>query len=211
MFESVLAKVGLSPNEAKIFEALLNVEKASVSVLAVKAKVHRRNVYDSISRLVEKGLVTEVMIKTEKFYRAMDPKQLLVLLKDKEDAVNQVMPEMVKRFQKVETKEYAHVYKGVAGFRNYLQDILKLPDGEECYYISAKLGWFDPRLKHVLPRFKKISKQKKLVHYHLFTHEVVDDYPEILEELTAMGAVYKILPKEYSTPSAVDIVGNQTG
>jgi sugar-specific transcriptional regulator TrmB len=157
---------------------------------------------------VEKGLVTEVIIEGEKFYRVMDPKQLLVLLKDKEDAVNQLMPEMERRFQKVETKEYAHVYKGVAGFRNYLQDILKIPDGTECFYINAKLGWFDPRLKHVLPRFQKISKQKKLVHYHLFSHDVKDN-PEILKFLREMGAVYKFLPKEHAAPSAIDIVGDR--
>ncbi len=170
--------------------------------------MHRRNVYDCINKLVEKGLINEIFIEGEKYYKAVHPKRLLALLQDREAAVDAAMPEMMRRFQKVEAEEYAHIYKGVSGFRNYLQDILDLPDGEACYYIGAKLGWFDPRLKYVLPRFKSISKQKKLIHYHLFDKEVQERYPEMLKELKEMGAVYKILPKEYSTPSAVDIIGD---
>jgi len=45
MFEQILQKLGLSPNEAKIYETLLSLGSANVSTIAVKSKVHRRNVY----------------------------------------------------------------------------------------------------------------------------------------------------------------------
>lgn len=208
MFEEVLRKVGLTPNEAKLYEALLHTEKANVSTLAIKAKVHRRNVYDCINKLVEKGLISEIIVEGEKFYKAVHPQHLLALIKEKEDVVATALPAMVQRFQNVETKEYVSVYKGVAGFRNYLQDILQIPDGEDCFYVGAKLGWFDPRLRHLLPRFKKISREKKLMHYHLFDKEVEEKHPEIIQELVSLGAPYKILPKKYSTTSAIDIFGD---
>ncbi len=208
MFEQTLAIAGLSPNEAKIYEALLGTEKANISTIAIKAKVHRRNVYDCINKLVEKGLVSQVVVKNEKYFKASNPKQLLELIKDKEDAINNSLPDMLSRFQQIETKEHIYIYKGVSGFRNYLQDILELPDGEMCYYVGAKLGWFDPRLKHFLPRFLKISKQKKLKHFHLFDHDVPIKHPEIIQQLKEVNSPYKILPKEYSTNSAIDIFGD---
>ena len=57
MHEDVLKEVGLSTNESKIYETLLRLKEASIEVIAAKSKVHRRNVYDSIAKLLEKGHV----------------------------------------------------------------------------------------------------------------------------------------------------------
>ena len=56
MYEELLREMGLSPNEARVYEALLKTGEASVQTIAIKSKVHRRNVYDAISKLMEKLL-----------------------------------------------------------------------------------------------------------------------------------------------------------
>ena len=92
------------------------------------------------------------------------------------------------------SKEQAYVYKGVQGFRNYMQDILDV--GEDGYYIAAKGGWFDERLANYRTSFMSESKKKDLTHYHLFDYEMKEKMPEVLK---STGFTYKILPKEYST------------
>ncbi len=57
MYSEILETIGLSPNEAKIYETLLSTGETSVSEIATKAGVHRRNVYDALNRLVDKALV----------------------------------------------------------------------------------------------------------------------------------------------------------
>lgn len=53
---AILEGLGLSPNEAKIYETLVLRGESSVSDIAVAAKIHRRNAYDAIERLIDKGL-----------------------------------------------------------------------------------------------------------------------------------------------------------
>ena len=85
MYEELLREIGLSKNEARVYEALLQAGEASVQTISLKSKVHRRNVYDSLSKLLEKGLASEVFIKGEKHFKAINPRRLLELLKEKEE------------------------------------------------------------------------------------------------------------------------------
>jgi len=204
MFERVLEVLGLSPNEAKIYEALLNTTSANVSSIAIKSKVHRRNVYDSLNKLIEKGLVSELILNNEKHFKAVDPKRLMGFIKDKEEILQGELPEMEKRFQKLSTKEQAYVYKGIQGFRNYMQDILDA--GEDVFCIGSKDGWADKRLAPFTARFYTEFHKKKLKVYNLFDHEMAGEVPEFVQKHKIPS---KILPKDFSTNSAIDVFGDR--
>lgn len=202
MYEELLREIGLSPNEARIYESMLQLGEASVQTISLKSKVHRRNVYDSLAKLSEKGLASEVFIGGEKNFKAINPRRLLELIKEKEERINKVLPDMQTVYEAVEEKEEAYIYRGIEGFKNYFEDILKT--GEDVYFIGAKAIWLDPRLKHYLPRFQRERKRLGIKFHHLFDHEVKKQIPEILE---FVGKPYKFLPKKYSSPTMIDIFG----
>ncbi|MBT4446808.1 TrmB family transcriptional regulator [archaeon] len=203
MYEELLREVGLSQNEARVYEALLQIGESSVQTISLRSKVHRRNVYDSLNKLMEKGLASEVFVKGEKNFKAINPRRLLELLKEKEEKVNNFLPEMQLKYEALEEKEEAYLYRGIEGFKNYLQDILKT--GETVYFIGAKGFWLDERLKHFLPRFQRERKKQGIKFMHLFDYEVKEQKSEILK---FVGKPYKFIPKEYSSPTAVDIFGD---
>lgn len=203
MYEELLREIGLSPNEARVYEALLHTGEASVQEISLKSGVHRRNVYDSINKLIEKGLASEVFVKGEKNFKAINPRRLLDLIKEKEEKVNKVLPEMQAKYGAVEQKEEAYFYKGIEGFKNYLQDILETK--ETVYFIGAKAFWLDPRLQHFLPRFQRERKKLGIEFMHIFDYEVKEQKPEILK---LVGKPYKFFPKAYSSSTAVDIFGD---
>lgn len=203
MYEELLREIGLSHNEARVYEALLQIGETSVQAISLKSKVHRRNVYDSLNKLMEKGLASEVFVKGEKNFKAINPRRLLELLKEKEERVNKLLPEMQLKYESVEEKEEAYLYRGIEGFKNYLQDILKTR--ETVYFIGAKAFWLDERLQHFLPRFQRERTKLGIKFMHLFDYEVKEQKPEMLE---LVGKPYKFLPKQYSSPTAVDIFGD---
>ncbi len=202
MYQELLREIGLSPNESKVYEALLQLGETSVQLISLKSKVHRRNVYDSINKLIEKGLASEIFIKGEKHFKAINPRRLLELLQEKQEKINKVLPEMQAKYEAVEEKEEAYLYRGIEGFKNYLQDILKTK--ETVYFIGAKALWLDERLKHYLPHFERKRKKLGIKFMHLFDHDVKEKKPEILK---LVGKPYKFLPKQYSSPTAIDIFG----
>ena len=61
MDESILLKIGLTGNESKIYMILLEMGEAIASDLAKKTDISRPHVYDSINRLMEKGLCSYVI------------------------------------------------------------------------------------------------------------------------------------------------------
>jgi sugar-specific transcriptional regulator TrmB len=203
MFEEILKAIGLSSNEAKVYEAMLKLGESSVQAISLRSGVHRRNVYDSLAKLQEKSLTHESFVKGEKFFKPVDPERLLEILREKEEAVGKFLPDMKGMFESVEPDVDAYLYKGIEGFKNYFQDILKTK--ENVYFIGAKAIWLDPRLEHFLPHFQRERKKLGIKFYHIFDHEVKKEKPEILK---FVGGKYKFLPAKYSSSTMVDIFGD---
>ncbi|MBI2147698.1 hypothetical protein HYU19_04435 [Candidatus Woesearchaeota archaeon] len=208
MHEETLMEAGLSLNETRVYEAMLQLGEASVNTISIKSKVHRRNVYDALTKLIDKGLAAQYVQKGEQRFQATDPERLLTILKEKEDKLAKAIPDLKKRYLSKKEGEQAYIYRDVQGFRNYMQDILDV--GEDVYCIGAKGGWFDPRLASFRARFYKELNKKKLHCYHLFDHEMRDHIKEDIESPVKIHLhEARFLPPESSTNSAIDIFGDR--
>jgi predicted transcriptional regulator len=204
MYERTLEGLGLGINESKVYEALLASGTSSIEKIAIKSKVHRRNIYDVLAKLQEKGLISESFIGNRKEYCAVHPSRLMDILKEKETGLQAALPDMEKRFARHEEEETAYMYRGINGFKQYLQDILEV--NETVYFIGAKAFWLDPRLRHFLAKFEGERKRKGIKFMHIFDYEVKAQKPEILK---LVGKPYKFFPKEYSSPTAIDVFGDR--
>ena len=76
----ILQDLGLTQNEAKIYEVLIENNKLSTGEISSKSGIHRRNVYDSISRLSNKGLIFTIIGQEDNIYQAVSPIKLKNLL-----------------------------------------------------------------------------------------------------------------------------------
>jgi len=200
---ATLQNLGLSINEAKIYEALLDLNEASVGQIASKTKLHRRNIYDALNRLTERGIVFPELTKGKNHYLPADPSILSELLSQKRGDLNKILPDLKKRYINRQGLQEAYIYRGIEGFKNYMRDILRV--GKNGYFIGAKFGWFGPELKNFTQEFLKKAKQKNIIFYHIFDHEVRKGSKSILKKL---GPNYRFLPPKYSTHSACDIFGD---
>ena len=204
MHLDILEELGLSQNEAKIYETLLTLGEATVNEISVRSKIHRRNIYDTMSRLVEKGLTFQVIGKGDNVYKPVDPNKLMELVEERQRKLQKIMPELISTYNNKPQLEAVYFYKGIEGFKNYLRDVLS--SGEDVCFIGAKGAWFDPRIKTFLEKFLKDAKKEGVTYRHLFDYEVKDSLPEVMK---SVGKPYKFLPKEYSTPSMIDIFGDK--
>lgn len=200
----ILEQIGLSPNEAKIYQTLLELKEAGVGRISAHSKIHRRNVYDTITRLIDKGLIFPIITKGENQYSPVDPDKLLEIVKEKEKNLLTVLPQLKQKYEGREEPQEAYIYRGLEGFKNYLRDILK--SGQDVFFIGAKLGWLDPRIKTFLQHFLQEAKKKKIKFHHLFDWEVKEKSTK--EELAKLDKNYRFIPEQFSTLSATDIFGD---
>ena len=205
MFEDILGQIGLSPNETKIYEALVEHGESTIGQISLIAKVHRRNAYDAIHRLIEKGLCFQIFSGSGNRYNAVDPNKLKELFAEREQRLSEILPILNKKFKERAVAEEAYIYRGHEGQKNIWRDLLRV--GQDSYFIGAKGGWYDPRLTASRKSFFKEANRKKIKFIQLFDTEVktlLPDFPKHFEGQLE----YRFLPKEYSTNSAIHIFGD---
>src|SRR3989344_590522 len=205
MYEPVFEQLGLSPNEARIYEALLSRGESSVAEISVEAKVHRRNAYDAIERLINKGLCFQIFSSTENKYNAVDPDKLLEFVAERREQLEKVLPDLKKKFGERVAPEEAYIYRGHEGQKNIWRDMLRV--GQDSYFIGAKGGWFDPRLTASREAFFKEANRKKIKFIQLFDHEVKDQLPHFPKHFPGK-LEHRFLPSKYSTNSAIHVFGD---
>jgi len=206
-YTDILRQIGLSKNEARIYETLLREGESSVGHIATESKVHRRNVYDSLNRLLEKGLVFEIMSGREGRYQAVEPKKLSDLLDEQKGVLNEILPNLESLYKEKPTEYSVYTYRGVEGWKNYMRDILRV--GEDVYVTGAIGAWLDPRVKDFFPYFAKELNKKKIKLNHIFDHRMKLECPEIIDfTRSSHSGAYKFFPKGFITPSAVDVFGD---
>lgn len=205
MYQEILENLGLSPNEAKIYETLVEKGEMGISDISVAAKVYRRNAYDAIHRLIDKGLVFEIFSTAQNRYNAVDPDKLFELYAEKETKLKQILPELKKRFAHRLAPEEAYIYRGLEGQKNIWRDVLRI--GKDSFFIGAKGGWFDKRLEANNKAFFAEARRKKIKFYQLFDAEIKILDPDFTKKFPA-DLEYRFLPKKYSTDSGLHIFGN---
>ncbi|HYV33601.1 MAG TPA: helix-turn-helix domain-containing protein, partial [Candidatus Limnocylindria bacterium] len=200
----IFEEIGLSPNEAKIYETLLAAGEIGVAEISLKASVHRRNVYDAINRLVDKGLVFRIFDKAEHKFRAVTPDKLAEVLDFKQKKLSNAIPDLRKLYESKPLQEAAFIYKGKEGYKNYLRDMARV--AEDTYFLGAKGLWFTPWVeKQYLQDYQTAMKRKNKKYYTLYDHRVKDKLPEAFKNV---GGEYRILPKKYSAPGVTDVFGD---
>jgi len=203
-YQELFQSLGLAKNEAKIYETLIREGDASVSIISEKSGVHRRNVYDSLNRLIEKGLVFEIIQSNENQYQAVEPKKLSEILSEKFENLDKALPSLEKLYLNTPSEYKVQIYRGKEGWKQYMRDIIQV--NQPFYAISAKGVWLDERVKDFFPGFLKQIKSKKIEMYHLFDYEVLRSKNPIVDYV---GKKYKFLPKAYSATSGINIFGDR--
>jgi sugar-specific transcriptional regulator TrmB len=202
MHEPLFQELGLSPNEAKIYESLLTYGPSGVSTVSLRAGVHRRNAYDALQRLLEKGLVSEFYGKNETVFQPVDPGKLMELIREKEMRLAAVMPGLLSTYRENKAPEQASIYKGPEGIKNYLRDVLD--EGEDMYVLGAEGAWLDERIATYTEWFLREAKSKGIKIHAIFDH----DAQSLTIPLMKLAHRYKFLPETYDTNTTMDIFGN---
>lgn len=197
-----LRELGLSPNEAKIYHALLTYGGSGASTISLRAKVHRRNAYDALQRLLLKGLVAEVFGHGETVFEPVEPGKLNELVHEKQLKLDIVLPSLRKLYHEHRSSEHAYTFKGIEGVKNYLR--LALRSGQDMFVLGGEGEWLDPRLETYTMWFLEEARKKKMQISTLFEADILTlpGAPELL------STRYKIFPKKYETQSTMHIFGD---
>ncbi len=196
---TVLEEIGLSDGEIKVYLALLKLGSNPVNKIKEETGLHRTTIYDFVEKLLNKGLINYVIQNNVKYYNATDPRKLVDFIKEKQDNVQQILPQLIEltKFPKEEIK--VEVYKGVEGFKTILNDILRL--GKDYVIFGIDESMFKKKFRTIMEQF--FRKEKEIG----FKERILtrDDAEFVYEYDTTF---YRYLPRKLFNPTPTYVWGD---
>ena len=123
-------ELGLSEREASIYIELLKRGGLSANSLAKHLGIDRTVSYNTLNRLKEKGIVSEVIKDNKKYFTAAEPVNLLRPFRENLDKAESVVDQL-KKIRKVTTVSSSiEVYEGKGGLKTLYEKALKYKNTE---------------------------------------------------------------------------------
>lgn len=197
--KETLKRIGLSDNESEIFLILLKLQESLASEIAKKTRISRPHVYDTLNKLLEKGLVSYVIKNNKKYFRAVNPDKLLDFLKEKEQDLVKILPELHGLNKPKKSKPIIEVYEGKEGLKTMLNDIIKTKKELFVFGASDRINQYLP--DHIIGRYLDQRKEKKI--------KAKQIYSEGTSVLQTPFSTFRTIPQQFSSPSATAIYGDK--
>jgi len=164
--KATLERFGLSSNEAKVYLTLLRLGSAMAGKIAKEAMMDRTSCYDALKRLLKKGLISYALEANRKLFKMVDPSKLLETIKEKEEEIEKIMPQILAMYKKEKEKYNVTLYKGYKGLKSVFEDILKEAKGKENLVIDSS-GMFVEKMPYYAPHFIRGIEKNKIKVRHI--------------------------------------------
>jgi len=206
MNKQLLKEIGLTDTEIKVYLSLLSIGTTPAGRIVEQTGIHRKNLYDALNRLIDKGLVTFVIENKIRYFQPKDPENILRYLEEKksriaekEDELKKELPELKQRFESLEPEIESEIYRGNEGIKTILKECLNY---KEILFIGAT-GDVETRLPYFWPHYNKKRQQLRCKWKLLLTYEARN------KPITKSKYYeYKILPKILSGFNVIYIYGD---
>ena len=196
----------MTENESKIYITLLDLGTAQAGHITEHSGIHRRNVYDAIARLMEKGLVSFVIVNNKKMFSPVNPRRFLEIIDEKKFELDNVksdfsriMPELELR-TKMQPKHDVRFFKGVEGLKTVYEDIIRT--GKD--YVGYGPGLQIERiLKHFFRHYVN-GRVKAKIKLRL----IYDEASRNRVKINPLSEI-RFMPNQYSSHAALRIYGDK--
>ena len=198
----LLRKIGLSTVETKTYLTLLETGKSLAGTVAKRAHLHRRNTYDALENLLQKGLVSYIISNNRKQWNAVHPDKILSLLKENEGAIASFLPELITTFNTSKSKQSVAVFEGLGGMKTFFDDMINTKKEIIMLFATGKAY---VRLPYYMKKWD-MELNKNKIRVKVLLNPDVDKTPY---HNYTFGEI-KTLPLNFSTPTQIFIYGNKS-
>jgi len=115
MDTKVLEEIGLTQGEIKVYLALSELGSSTAGPILKKANIQNSVFHFCVKTLIDKGFVSYFKKGKMRIYTASDPKYFLTYIKDKEDDIKELLPELELKHSKNEEKNEVELFEGKKG------------------------------------------------------------------------------------------------
>ncbi len=201
----VLEDLGLTDSEIKIYSVLLDLGNGAVGEISKKSGIHRRNVYDCLSRLSEKGFVSYIVENGVKVYSVTNPKGILERLELRKKSFENLLPSLIERYNVDIGKSETLFFSGKSGVKSVFEDQIQV--GEEILVNGTSVDVAEV-LKYFFPQFSLRRKERKLKMRMIFDKDFSLRKSEVKELKKLPLCDFRFVENFNTSPMSQYIYGN---
>jgi len=206
-----LKELGISDGQIGVYSAVLELGIATINKIHEKTGIERRNIYDILNKLVEKGMITYIIEKGRKAYRCTPPSKINEEIARKQQALaelQQIVPQIAAVFNETKQEIGAEIFRGNEAIKAMLEDALNC---KEQYWIGGNSGIQDTPLKAWFGHWMQRRAERKVKMFDLVDYGTfLEGYEPSKKQLNEKRFYYyKQLPKQLSSPMVIIIFGNK--
>ena len=211
MYEAELKELGLTDNEIRVYLVLLEHGVLNPTKLAEKTGLHRSYIYDTLERLLDRGIINTVLVDNKKHYQPVDPKALREIFELKLRQLDTILPQLSGLFKSTKEETRIELHRGKRVYRTLIKDLVASIKKNDIVYL---LGVDENILETVEPIYlkqyfniiqdKNVKEKiiiarggKKLDEEHLEYREID---PKFLDETTVVIYQSKVFIFIWGTP-----------
>jgi len=194
-----LRQIGLSEGESEVYLALLKLGSSPVHAIKEETRLHRTTIYDFLEKLLTKGLTNYVIKGGVKYYKAANPHKLVDFVKEKENVVADILPELQKLSQFHKEDIAVEVFRGIEGVKTLLKDVLR--EGKDHVIFGIDESLFKEKLGSFMDWYFKEEKRRGFKERILTSEDTTFVY-------SYDTALYRYLPKESFNPTSTTVYGD---
>lgn len=209
-----LINLGLNVKEARVYLALLSLEKATAYTIATRSGLKKPTSYVVLNNLVAKGFVLKIPFKEKRVFMAKSPRECMASAKEKISDAEEMLPELLAIQKKSDEKANISYYEKIEGVREMYQKLIKnMRDKNEnnrnfiAFYAHQK---DTPQIlqKYWLNLNEEYGEHKIKRRYITTEHPSIQKYLDI-NTIKKLGVEMKALSeKDYSSNISIEIYDN---
>ncbi|MEK6974053.1 MAG: helix-turn-helix domain-containing protein [Nanoarchaeota archaeon] len=209
-----LKEINLSDGQIQVYTAVLEIGMSSLNKIQEKTGIERRNIYDILNKLIEKGLITYITEKGKKTYQCAHPNKILEEINSKEAKLEELkgkITEIEKVFAANKPSIGAEVYRGNESIKSLMNEMLEY---KESCWIGGNSGIETNTDQNMAIWFSHWMKKRVELKHSMYD---LADYGTYLKGLEPNKKsihkknLYEIryLPKDLSSPMVIAVFGNK--
>ncbi|MGM5481256.1 MAG: TrmB family transcriptional regulator [Nanobdellota archaeon] len=189
-----LEEIGLTSGEARIYVALSKLGESTVGPISKQSGVAYSKIYDVLSRLMEKGLVSVIIKEKTKYFHPSSPQRLYDYIDERRKSLDKskdVLDTIMPGLEKINAgeQESVRLFYGFNGILSaYEIMISETASDEKVYYFYHN----DPSYAELVESFyvnrpqffdmlKRTFKEKNVIWHGIYSGEGVDPGEEFMK------------------------------
>ncbi len=118
---TTLQSIGLSDKESRVYMAMLELGESSIIPIARHATIKRTTVYNYLEEFQRLGLISISTRNGRRYYSANSPNRLRVMLRDRLEQVETIIPNLFSMWKEDEEKPSVQMFEGLDGLKRVFE------------------------------------------------------------------------------------------